>query len=49
MRAVCAWCDADLGEREPLDDPSITHGICADCKSLIEENVMDDEPEGGDR
>lgn len=33
MRAICAWCKAegrpaDLGEREPLDDASETHGLC---------------------
>ncbi len=33
MRAICAWCradgrPADLGEREPLDDPRETHGLC---------------------
>ncbi len=33
MKVVCAWCERDgvpsfMGEREPLDDPSITHGIC---------------------
>ena len=33
MRIVCAWCERDgvpafMGEREPLDDPSTTHGIC---------------------
>jgi len=33
VRAICAWCQAegapaDLGEREPLDDPSETHGLC---------------------
>jgi hypothetical protein len=33
MRAICAWCKAegrpaDLGEREPLDDTSETHGLC---------------------
>lgn len=35
MRAICAWCKAqgrpgDLGEREPFDDPSETHGLCPD-------------------
>jgi hypothetical protein len=34
VRAICAWCGAeglpaDLGEREPLDDPDVTHGMCA--------------------
>jgi hypothetical protein len=33
MKIICAWCERDgspafLGEREPLDDPSFTHGIC---------------------
>jgi len=33
MRAICAWCraegsPADLGEREPLEDPVETHGVC---------------------
>jgi hypothetical protein len=33
MKAMCAWCQGEgvpalLGEREPLDDPSETHGIC---------------------
>lgn len=33
MKAYCAWCrqegrNGDLGEREPLDDPRETHGIC---------------------
>ena len=33
MRAICSWCraegaHADLGEREPLEDPDETHGLC---------------------
>jgi hypothetical protein len=33
MRVVCAWCRQEgrpglLSEREPLDDPAETHGIC---------------------
>ena len=33
MKAICAWCraegvPAELGEREPLDDPVETHGLC---------------------
>lgn len=33
MRAFCAWCQRDggpsfLGEREPFDDESETHGVC---------------------
>ena len=34
MTLICAWCRregkyGDLGEKEPLEDPSPTHGICA--------------------
>jgi hypothetical protein len=33
VRVICAWCraegsPADLGEREPLEDPIETHGLC---------------------
>jgi hypothetical protein len=33
VRAFCAWCQRDggpsfLGEREPFDDESETHGVC---------------------
>ncbi len=31
MKVVCAWCGKDMGEKEPLDDPSVTHGICQEC------------------
>src|SRR6266850_3625519 len=34
MKVVCAWCQREgrgrvLAEREPLDDPTETHGMCA--------------------
>jgi len=34
VKVICAWCHAEgrpgyLGEREPLDDPSTTHGVCS--------------------
>jgi hypothetical protein len=33
VKALCSWCQREgrpalLGEREPLDDPRETHGIC---------------------
>ena len=33
MQVICAWCQLEgrsgvLGQREPLEDPSETHGIC---------------------
>ncbi len=33
MRQLCAWCEKEgkvglLGEKEPLEDPTETHGVC---------------------
>jgi hypothetical protein len=33
VRQLCAWCEQEgkpgiLGEKEPLDDPTATHGVC---------------------
>ena len=36
MKAICAWCNKALGEREPLDDPQITHGICPACQRALD-------------
>lgn len=31
MRVICAWCNKPMGEKAPLDDDSITHGMCQEC------------------
>src|SRR5215468_9974571 len=31
MITVCAWCQRFMGMKEPLTDPSLTHGICQTC------------------
>jgi PAS domain-containing protein len=36
MRAICSYCRLDLGEREPLDDPRVTHGMCPACADAFE-------------
>ncbi len=28
---ICAWCGKCMGEKEPYEDKSITHGICPSC------------------
>ena len=45
MKIVCAWCkqegrSAVLGEREPFDDPTETHGVC----SVHSEKLMEQLP-----
>ena len=31
MRVVCSYCQTDLGEKEPKDDPAVSHGMCRGC------------------
>ena len=46
MIVVCAWCKAKIGEEEPLEDKSITHGICASCaRKMWDETIKPAEPE----
>lgn len=35
MTIICAWCKKALGEKEPLEDKSISHTICPGCKEMI--------------
>lgn len=41
MKVLCAWCEKEgkpalMGEREPLDDPSETHGLCPEHRLQVE-------------
>ncbi len=29
----CAWCGKCMGEKEPYEDKSVTHGICPECRA----------------
>ena len=35
MKRICGWCKKDLGEKEPLEDKAISHGMCEDCEKKI--------------
>jgi hypothetical protein len=38
MIVICAWCRESQGEKEPLSNPAITHGMCDKCfKGLADE------------
>ena len=39
MKVICSWCDKDLGEKEPLADTRVSHGICEDCRKKIMEGI----------
>jgi len=31
MKIICMYCKKFIGEKEPLNDPDISHGICQEC------------------
>jgi hypothetical protein len=35
MIRQCAWCRRELGEVAPLEDRSVTHGLCAECRTRL--------------
>lgn len=44
MKILCAWCLKEgkpslIGEREPLDDPTETHGICPEHRLQVEDEL----------
>lgn len=47
MQIVCAWCEKEMGEKEPLRDPSVTHGICDLCQVGIANEVKELEKRRG--
>jgi len=41
MMVRCAWCGRTEGEKEPLEDRSVTDGICDDCLAKHFPNVYE--------
>ena len=39
MIRICAWCKRPMGEKEPLDDKRITHGMCEKCSDDMAASV----------
>jgi hypothetical protein len=35
MLRRCSWCGLNTGQVEPLDDRSVTHGICLPCSAGV--------------
>ncbi len=35
MRIICAECERDLGEKEPLEDRRTSHTFCDECMAMI--------------
>lgn len=35
MIRQCAWCACIIGQRAPLEDKSVTHGLCKRCQARV--------------
>ncbi len=43
MTVICAWCQKHIGEKEPIEIQTETHGICQGCFTEMVERVQHDE------
>lgn len=44
MIRICSYCARILGEKEPLEDKSETHGICEECEEKENKKLDDTSP-----
>lgn len=43
MTILCAWCGLNMGQKEPVQDRRVSHGMCPECeeKQLAEDAKED--------
>lgn len=41
MKRICAWCKKKLPDVEPLEDETISHGMCEECGKRIKEETKE--------
>ena len=39
MKVICSYCRKKIGEKEPLDDDNVSHGMCEDCYEYYQEQI----------
>jgi hypothetical protein len=35
MKIVCAWCQTEMGDKEPFEDSAVSHTICRGCTEIV--------------
>ena len=43
MIKICCYCQANLGEKEPLEDKRVSHGVCPTCYEQEMQKLMSPE------
>lgn len=36
----CSWCGVNMGEKEPIKDLTVTHGICVPCIEKLKDQMF---------
>jgi len=44
MKVVCAWCGADLGEKDGKGEDGISHGMCDKCFAKVRSRKAKGQP-----
>ena len=39
MKVICSYCRKKIGEKEPINDDSVSHGMCQECYDYYEEQI----------
>ncbi len=39
MEVICSYCNRHIGEKEPLDDQRLSHGMCDACRVYFERQI----------
>ncbi len=39
MKVICSYCRKKIGEKEPFNDYSVSHGMCQECYDYYEEQI----------
>ena len=39
MKVICSYCRKKIGEKEPINDDSVSHGMCQECYDYYKEQV----------
>jgi PAS domain-containing protein len=39
VKVICSYCRKTIGEKEPINDETVSHGMCQECYDYYEEQV----------
>jgi transcriptional regulator with PAS, ATPase and Fis domain len=39
VKVICSYCRKKIGEKEPINDDSVSHGMCQECYDYYKEQV----------